>query len=58
MRFFAANDGGLLSLLSVDVIYHAPGGGTLTLPLGVNVLAASPGRRRCRCSSAPTSSAC
>jgi hypothetical protein len=37
MRYFAANDGGLLSLLRVDVIYHAPGGGTLTLPLGVNV---------------------
>jgi hypothetical protein len=38
MRYFAANDGGLLSLLRVDVIYHAPGGGTLTLPLGVNLL--------------------
>ncbi len=37
MRYFAANDGGLLSLLRVDVIYHAPGGGTLTLPLGVNL---------------------
>jgi hypothetical protein len=38
MRYFAANDGGLLSLLRVDVIYHAPGGGTLTLPLGLNAL--------------------
>jgi hypothetical protein len=38
MRYFAANDGGLLSLLRVDVLYHAPGGGTLTLPLGVNAL--------------------
>jgi hypothetical protein len=38
MRYFAANDGGLLSILRVDVIYHAPGGGTLTLPLGVNLL--------------------
>jgi hypothetical protein len=38
MRYFAANDGGLLSLLRVDVIYHAPGGGTLTLPLGINAL--------------------
>jgi hypothetical protein len=37
MRYFAANDGGLLSLLRVDVLYHAPGGGTLTLPLGVNL---------------------
>jgi hypothetical protein len=37
LRYFAANDGGLLSILRVDVIYHAPGGGTLTLPLGVNV---------------------
>jgi hypothetical protein len=38
MRYFAANDGGLLSLLRVDVIYHAPGGGTLVLPLGLNLL--------------------
>jgi hypothetical protein len=38
MRYFAANDGGLLSLLRVDVIYHPPGGGTLTLPLGLNAL--------------------
>jgi hypothetical protein len=38
MRYFAANDGGLLSLLRVDVLYHAPGGGTLTLPLGINLL--------------------
>ena len=38
MRYFAANDGGLLSLLRVEVIYHAPGGGTLNLPLGVNLL--------------------
>jgi hypothetical protein len=38
MRYFAANDGGLLSLLRVDVIYHAPGGGTLVLPLGLNAL--------------------
>jgi hypothetical protein len=41
MRYFAANDGGLLSLLRVDVIYHAAGGGTLTLPLGLNVGAKS-----------------
>lgn len=38
LRYFAANDGGLLSLLRVDVLYHPPGGGTLTLPLGVNLL--------------------
>jgi hypothetical protein len=37
MRYFAANDGGLLSLLRVDVLYHPPGGGTLTLPLGINL---------------------
>jgi hypothetical protein len=37
LRYFAANDGGLLSLLRVEVIYHAPGGATLTLPLGLNV---------------------
>ncbi len=37
LRYFAANDGGLLSILRVDVLYHPPGGGTLTLPLGVNV---------------------
>ena len=27
MRYFAANDGGLLSLLRVEIIYHPPGGG-------------------------------
>jgi hypothetical protein len=37
MRYFAANDGGLLSLLRVDVLYHPPGGGTITLPLGLNL---------------------
>jgi len=37
MRYFAANDGGLLSLMSVSILYYPPGGGVLTLPLGVNV---------------------
>ena len=37
MRFFAANDGGLLSLMSISILYYPPGGGVLTLPLGVNV---------------------
>jgi hypothetical protein len=37
MRYFGANDGGLLSLMNVQVIYHMPGGGTLTLPLGVGL---------------------
>jgi hypothetical protein len=37
LRYFAANDGGALSLLSVQVILYVPGRGTLTLPLGVNV---------------------
>jgi hypothetical protein len=36
LRYFAANDGGLLSLLSVQILYYAPTGGTITLPLGVN----------------------
>jgi hypothetical protein len=36
LRYFAANDGGLLSLLRVDVLYYPPGGGVLSLPLGVN----------------------
>jgi hypothetical protein len=37
MRYFAANDGGLLSLMSVSILYYSPGGGVITLPLGVNV---------------------
>ena len=37
LRYFAANDGGLLSLLSVQILYYPPGGGVITLPLGVNV---------------------
>jgi len=37
LRYFAANDGGVLSLLTVQVLYYPPGGGVLTLPLGVNV---------------------
>ena len=38
LRYFAANDGGLLSVLSVQVLFYPPGGGgVLTLPLGVNV---------------------
>jgi hypothetical protein len=37
MRYFAANDGGLLSLMSVSILYYPPGGGVLTLPLGVNI---------------------
>jgi hypothetical protein len=37
MRYFAANDGGLLSLMSVSILYYPPGGGVITLPLGVNV---------------------
>jgi hypothetical protein len=37
MRFFAANDGGLLSLMSISILYYPPGGGVITLPLGVNV---------------------
>jgi hypothetical protein len=36
LRYFAANDGGLLSLLNVQILYHPPTGGVLTLPLGVN----------------------
>ena len=36
LRYFAANDGGLLSLLTVQVLYYPSGGGVLTLPLGVN----------------------
>ena len=27
MRFFAANDGGLLSLMSISILYYPPGGG-------------------------------
>jgi hypothetical protein len=37
LRYFAANDGGLLSLLTVQILYYPPGGGVLTLPLGLNV---------------------
>jgi hypothetical protein len=37
MRYFAANDGGLLSLMSVSILYYPPGGGVITLPLGVNI---------------------
>jgi hypothetical protein len=37
LRYFAANDGGLLSLLNVQILYYLPTGGVLTLPLGVNV---------------------
>ena len=37
LRYFAANDGGLLSLLTVQILYYPPGGGVLVLPLGVNV---------------------
>jgi hypothetical protein len=36
LRYFAANDGGLLSLLNVQILYYPPTGGVLTLPLGVN----------------------
>lgn len=37
LRYFAANDGGLLSLLTIQILYYPPGGGVLTLPLGLNV---------------------
>jgi hypothetical protein len=37
LRYFAANDGGLLSLLNVQILYYLPTGGVLTLPLGVNI---------------------
>lgn len=37
MRFFAANDGGLLSAMSISMLYYPPTGGVVTLPLGVNV---------------------
>jgi hypothetical protein len=37
LRYMAANDGGLLSLLTVQILYYPPGGGVLTLPLGLNV---------------------
>ena len=37
LRYFAANDGGVLSLLTVQILYYTPNGGVLTLPLGVNV---------------------
>ena len=37
LRYFAANDGGVLSLLSVQILYYTPNGGVITLPLGVNV---------------------
>jgi hypothetical protein len=37
LRYFAANDGGLLSLLNVQILYYAPGGGVITLPLGLDV---------------------
>jgi hypothetical protein len=37
LRYFAANDGGVLSLLNVQILYYLPTGRTITLPLGVNV---------------------
>ena len=37
MRYFAANDGGLTSLLRVDMLYRASNGSVVPLPLGVNV---------------------
>jgi hypothetical protein len=37
LRYFAANDGGLLSLLTVQILYYPPGGGVLVLPLGLNL---------------------
>jgi hypothetical protein len=37
MRYFAANDGGLTSLLRVDMLYRAPSGAVLPLPLGLNL---------------------
>jgi hypothetical protein len=37
MRYFAANDGGLLSLMSVSILFYPPSGGVITMPLGVNV---------------------
>jgi hypothetical protein len=37
LRYMAANDGGLLSLLTVQILYYPPGGGVLTLPLGLNI---------------------
>jgi hypothetical protein len=36
LRYFAANDGGLLSLLTVQVLYYPQSGGVITLPLGAN----------------------
>jgi hypothetical protein len=36
LRYFASNDGGALSLLSVQILYYPSTGGTVTLPLGVN----------------------
>jgi hypothetical protein len=36
LRYFAANDGGLLSLLTVQILYYPPSGGVITLPLGLN----------------------
>jgi hypothetical protein len=36
LRYFAANDGGLLSLLNVQILYYLPSGGVLTVPLGVD----------------------
>ena len=37
MRFFAANDGGLLSLMSISMLYSRRVAECITLPLGVNV---------------------
>ena len=37
MRYFAANEGGLLSVLRVEVLYETAGGNVVALPLGLNV---------------------
>ena len=37
LRYFAANDGGLLSLLTVQILYYPPTGGVVALPLGLNI---------------------
>ena len=57
MRYFAANDGGLLSLLSVDVIYHLRVAARSRCRWASTSSAARRGRRLCRWSSAPTCSA-
>ena len=41
LRYFAANDGGLLSLLTVQILYYPPGGGVITLPLGLPTVVAA-----------------